>query len=114
MLSNYACTHPNLADLGQHEQLNNYFMEFHNSKAVAVKPRTALVQGESFRCVAVEIRPGHWRKLQDGAELPPVLDVVSVLDGAARPRSSEICPATATETWFQGGGVGRRRAAACV
>ncbi len=75
-------------------------MELSNSKTpAAVKLRTALVQGESFRCVAVEVLPGHWRKLQDGAELPPVLDVVSVLQSAANPRSAAFYAPTVSNLW---------------
>jgi len=54
-------------------------MQLDNSKTQVVQPRTALIQGESFRCVAVEYLPSHWRCVQDGAELPPVLDIVSVM-----------------------------------
>ncbi len=41
--------------------------------------RIALVQGESFRCVAIEAKPGRWMKADDGAELPRVLEIVRVL-----------------------------------
>jgi hypothetical protein len=40
--------------------------------------RIALVQGESFRCLAVAVRPGRWVKAGDGAELPRVLEILRV------------------------------------
>jgi hypothetical protein len=56
------------------------FMEFSSSKRREVKPRVALVQGESFRCVAVETTLGRWMKVQDGSELPHVLEIVQVME----------------------------------
>jgi hypothetical protein len=53
-------------------------MEFNNSKPKEVKHRIALVQGESFRCMAVENAPNRWTNLQDGTELPPVLEILQV------------------------------------
>jgi len=38
----------------------------------------AVVQGESFRCMAVEYGEGVWRKYADGSPLPPVIEVVKV------------------------------------
>jgi hypothetical protein len=55
-------------------------MELSHSKLSKVKPRIALVQGESFRCVAIEAKPGRWKKIQDGSELPPVLEILLVLE----------------------------------
>jgi hypothetical protein len=55
-------------------------MEHKHSKPETVKRRVALVQGESFRCVAVEIKPGRWSRMDDGTELPRVLEVLQVLD----------------------------------
>src|ERR1017187_2030089 len=87
------CLHPT----NHSRQLTTFFMQFENSEAESVKPRTALVQGESFRCVGVEVRPGHWRRIQDGAVLPPVLDVVSVIVGTASLHPAEIYPATVSK-----------------
>jgi hypothetical protein len=50
-----------------------------NSKPVEEKHRIALVQGESFRCVAVEADRGRWRKVHEKTELPRVLEVVAVI-----------------------------------
>jgi hypothetical protein len=55
-------------------------MDSGNSKLPpAPMRRIALVQGESFRCVAIEAKPGRWMKADDGAELPRVLEIVRVL-----------------------------------
>jgi hypothetical protein len=43
------------------------------------RPQIALVQGESFRCVAVEITNGRWKSIQEGTELPPVLEVLKIM-----------------------------------
>jgi hypothetical protein len=51
-------------------------MESSSPRPPAEKPRIALVQGESFSCVAVEAAPGRWIKVQDGTELPPVLEIL--------------------------------------
>jgi hypothetical protein len=55
-------------------------MELSHSKQWKAKPRIALVQGESFRCVAIESKPGRWQRVQDGSELPPVLEILLVLE----------------------------------
>jgi len=53
-------------------------MDSSSSKPKEVKHRIALVQGESFRCVAVEIAHGRWKSVQGGTELPPVLEVLKI------------------------------------
>jgi hypothetical protein len=58
----------------------NFIMELSHSKQWKLKPRIALVQGESFRCVAIESKPGRWKKVQDGSELPQVLEILLVLE----------------------------------
>jgi hypothetical protein len=61
-------------------------MDHSSSKPKTVKLRTALVQGESFRCVAIEIKPGRWKNVQDGTEIPRVLEILQVIDdGGSRP-----------------------------
>jgi hypothetical protein len=55
-------------------------MEFSGSIPKPVQPRTALVQGEMFRCVAVETTPGRWTNVQDGKALPPVLEILQIMD----------------------------------
>lgn len=54
-------------------------MDSSSSKPEKVKPRIALVQGELFRCVALEITAGRWKRVQDGAELPQVLEILKVI-----------------------------------
>lgn len=67
-------------------------MDSRSSKlSQAPKRRIALVQGELFRCVAVESELGRWTKVDDGAELPRVLEVLQVLgernaEGIRKPR----------------------------
>jgi hypothetical protein len=61
-------------------------MDHSSSKPKTVRHRTALVQGESFRCVAIEIKPGRWKNVQDGTELPRVLEILQVIDdGGSKP-----------------------------
>jgi hypothetical protein len=59
-------------------------MEFNNSKLKEVTHRIALVQGESFRCMAVEGAPNRWTKLDDGTELPHVLEILHI-SGSTQP-----------------------------
>lgn len=54
-------------------------MESQTSKPVQTKCKIALVQGESFRCVAVEASQGMWKRVTDGAQLPRVLEIVSLV-----------------------------------
>jgi len=54
-------------------------MESKTSKPVVAKCKIALVQGESFRCVAVEISQGIWKRASDGAQLPRVLETVRLM-----------------------------------
>ena len=49
-----------------------------------VTHRIALVQGESFRCMAVEGAPNRWTKLDDGTELPHVLEILHI-SGSTQP-----------------------------
>jgi hypothetical protein len=54
-------------------------MESAKSKPVVRRHKVALVQGEAFRCEAVEVEPGKWKRVPDGASLPRVLEVVQLL-----------------------------------
>jgi hypothetical protein len=54
-------------------------MESKTVKPVKTKCKIALVQGESFRCVAVEAGQGMWKRVADGALLPRVLEIVSLV-----------------------------------
>ena len=54
-------------------------MKSNHPKDVPFRHRVALVQGEAFRCVAVEFEPGLWKTVPDGKQVPPVLEVVAVL-----------------------------------
>lgn len=49
---------------------------FHSAR---FKHRIALVQGEGFRCAAVEFADERWRQVPGGKELPRVLEVVAIL-----------------------------------
>lgn len=51
----------------------------HSRPETAAKRKIALVQGESFRCVAVEVESGHWRQVKNGIELPRVLNIIRIM-----------------------------------
>ena len=61
-------------------------MESKASESVKAKCKIALVQGESFRCVAVEAGEGMWKRVADGAPLPRVLEIVRLM-GYCEPSS---------------------------
>ena len=44
-----------------------------------MKRKIALVQGEQFRCVAMESGDGQWVRISDGSPLPRVLEVVRLV-----------------------------------
>lgn len=68
-------------------------MKTNHPEGVPFRHRIALVQGESFRCVAVEFEPGHWKTVPDGKQVPRVLEVVAVLKkcGANFKNNNGVC-----------------------